>query len=313
VDSCGTCRKIQNKLANQIFQPMNFKGLQIVLQGDVVEWCRDKRLITSHHTCRHCRIPLSLIKDTDSPDGMTWRCKSCRIKESIRKDSLFYASHMSISQILELLYWFSIKLPVTQAAHECGINPNTAVEYYKIFRGICVEISLGGEILGGEGKIVEIDEMKLGKRKFHRGKRVDGQWCFGGIERRENKDDPIRCFIIPVEDRSKTTLLPIIQNNIKDGTTIYSDCWKSYDCLKDEGYIHASVNHFLHFKDPVTNVHINNVEGMWNQVRRSLPKFGTRKEHYSKHLAEFVVRNRYRGENFFELLINRLHEFVSWD
>jgi len=39
------------------------------------------------------------------------------------------------------------------------------------------------EKLGGPGKIVEIDESKFGRRKYHRGHHVDGQWVFGGIER----------------------------------------------------------------------------------------------------------------------------------
>ena len=273
---------------------MNFKDLEQVLRGDVIDWCMTRHLLQNKFSCRACRKPLSLISDTSNVDGKVWRCKNCRSKTSIRKDSLFFGSHLSIGTVLELLYWFSHRMPVTQASFECGVSESTGVDYYKIFRKIMIEVSLGGEKTGGEGCIVEIDEMKLGKRKFHRGKRVEGQWCFGGVLRRTNKDDPIHCFIVPVEDRSRKTLLPIIQQYIFDGTTIYSDCWKAYDCLNDEGFNHLNVNHSLHFKDPETGVHTNHIEGMWNQVKRSLPKFGTRKDLYGGHFAEFIVRNRYK-------------------
>ena len=36
-------------------------------------------------------------------------------------------------------------------------------------------------ILGGEGIMVQVDETKLGKRKFHRGHRVDGVWVIVGV------------------------------------------------------------------------------------------------------------------------------------
>ena len=45
-----------------------------------------------------------------------------------------------------------------------------------------VTIQRNSEKLGGEGKVVQIDESKVGKRKYHRGHRVEGQWVFGGIE-----------------------------------------------------------------------------------------------------------------------------------
>jgi len=38
-------------------------------------------------------------------------------------------------------------------------------------------------IIGGEGKTVEIDEAKIGHRKYNRGRLLKGQWVFGGIER----------------------------------------------------------------------------------------------------------------------------------
>ena len=37
--------------------------------------------------------------------------------------------------------------------------------------------------LGGPGMIVEIDEAKFGRRKYHRGCLVDGHWVLGGVER----------------------------------------------------------------------------------------------------------------------------------
>ena len=66
--------------------------------------------------------------------------------------------------------------------------------------------------IGGVGKIVEIDESKFGKRKYHRGRRVDGVWVFGGIERES------RCFMVSVEDRTAATLIPIIKQYILPGT-----------------------------------------------------------------------------------------------
>jgi transposase-like protein len=97
-------------------------------------------------------------------------------------------------------------------------------------------------VLGGEGIIVEIDEAKFGKRKYNRGRLIEGQWCFGGLERGTKKT-----FFVPVERRDKYTLLECIKKWIKPGTTIYSDCWKAYDCLDDEGYIHHTVNHSVEF------------------------------------------------------------------
>lgn len=60
--------------------------------------------------------------------------------------------------------------------------------------------------IGGPGMIVEIDETKVGKRKYNRGHRVEGQWVFGGICR-ETGD----VFMIPVPDRTRATLKPLIE------------------------------------------------------------------------------------------------------
>ena len=52
---------------------------------------------------------------------------------------------------------------------------------------------------------MQINESKIGKRKYHQGHVVRGQWVLGGIE-----EELCKCFIVKVEDRSKTTLLQVI-------------------------------------------------------------------------------------------------------
>ena len=55
---------------------------------------------------------------------------------------------------------------------------STIVDYYNFAREVCVcVLEKDSEQIGGPGKIVEIDESKFGKRKYHRGRRVDGSGC----------------------------------------------------------------------------------------------------------------------------------------
>ncbi|PSN54556.1 hypothetical protein C0J52_07111 [Blattella germanica] len=82
--------------------------------------------------------------------------------------------------------------------------------------------------IGGPGHIVEIDESKFGKRKCLKGKRVAGEWIFGGVDRGTKE-----IFIASVDNRKATTLFPVIQSRILPGTTIYSDCWSVYKKLQE--------------------------------------------------------------------------------
>lgn len=132
----------------------------------------------------------------------------------------------------------------------------TCTDWASFCREVCFDAAITHRRPnGGPNKIVEIDESKFGRRKYHRSHRVEGQWVFGGVERESG-----RVVMVPVERRDKETLLQLIKEWILPGTTIHSDCWKANNCLNDEGYRHLSVNHSLHFKDPATGVHTNTNE-----------------------------------------------------
>ena len=221
---------------------------------------------------------------------------------SFRKFSFFSSSKLSLSTITEIIYYWTYKLQQDFVIHETGLSNHTVVDFYNFLREVCsVILQEQSEAIGGPGKIAEIDESKFGKRKYNRGKRVDGVWVFGGIERDSTPPKP---FFVPVSDRSAATLIPIIKRWILPGTTILSDCWKAYSSLEKEGFIHDTVNHNLHFITE-SGTHTNNIESCWNSLKKSLPKYGTAKQLYHSYFVEYCLCKKFintSNDKFLEVL-----------
>ena len=66
--------------------------------------------------------------------------------------------------------------------------------------------------LGGPGTIIQIDESKFGKRKFNRGRRVEGHWVLGAIQ---NGSEDFRLIVCPDNIRNAETSIPIIKQHIR--------------------------------------------------------------------------------------------------
>jgi hypothetical protein len=112
---------------------------------------------------------------------------------------------------------------------------------------------------------VEIDESKFGRRKYNRGHPVEGCWVFGGVERTPER----RCFAVPVLRRDAATLIPLIRRFIRPGSTIISDLCGAYNFIPND-YQRLTVNHSLHFVDPITLAHTNHIEATWNSMKRRI-------------------------------------------
>ena len=63
-------------------------------------------------------------------------------------------------------------------------SSRVVTDFFGHFRQLVVQ-SLDEQacIIGGPNIVVEIDETKMGKRKYHRGHRVDRVWLLGGVEK----------------------------------------------------------------------------------------------------------------------------------
>lgn len=173
-------------------------------------------------------------------------------------------------------------------------------------RDICAQYFIDHPaIIGGPGVEVEIDESKFGKRKFHRGRVVEGHWVFGGTERTTGE-----CFLVEVEHRDTATLLPLIQHHIRPGSIVYSDEWKAYSRItQTTGMPHATVNHSLNFVDPNTGAHTQGVEAMWSSCKRMMREEKTMHSNlFESYLPEFMWRRRFGGAESFSNIVMHIAE-----
>ncbi|KAG5679537.1 hypothetical protein PVAND_009097 [Polypedilum vanderplanki] len=245
------------------------------------------------------KLVVSVAKDGDN---FRWRCyntvriskkapKKCNYSRSLTSGT-FFSSHLSIVDICKFLVLWVQNASLLVIKNETEITAQkTLVDWSSMSREVLFDaFILNAKPLGGIGRTIEIDESKFGRRKYNRGKRVEGQWIFGLLER-ETGD----IILVPVEKRDRDTLIPIIQKYVLPGSTIISDFWKSYDTLNDLGYQHLKVNHSITFKDPETGANTNRIESTWRAAKASYSSSGRRKSFYASYLAKYIFMKKCRS------------------
>ena len=131
-----------------------------------------------------------------------------------------------------------------------GCKRSTAEKYMTIIKNalhLDVEECLNTLVLGGDDVSVQVDESCVFSRKYNVGRELRTTkhgWVFGIVE---DKPDGL-LFLRMVKKKDSPTLKGLIQQHVREGTTVFSDSWPSYDGLdKINGYKHYKVNHKEHF------------------------------------------------------------------
>ncbi|GFT90714.1 mitotic-spindle organizing protein 2A [Trichonephila clavipes] len=139
-------------------------------QMNLLEWCMHENLISSRYECPKCGKNMVMRERKGTIDGYEWRCRMKGgenphdVCKSIRKGTWFSKSHLSVCDILILTHHFFGKSMNEFAVKDARVNKNTVVDWYMFCREVCMAAVLKeSEPLGGEGKIVEIDESMFGK------------------------------------------------------------------------------------------------------------------------------------------------------
>ncbi|ORD97049.1 hypothetical protein HERIO_1067 [Hepatospora eriocheir] len=171
--------------------------------------------------------------------------------------------------------------------------------------------------LGGEGKVVQIDESLFrGRRKYNRnrlllddfmeslddarcknnyGERVNGPWVFSMAEEGSRK---VKMFV--VEKRDRDSLPPLLLEHVDKNSIIHGDGCKAYSGLSTMFDDHKVVNYSENFVDPNTRCHIQLIECIWGQAKLKIikNKRGTTLTMLQSHLSFFCFYYHFNEESF---------------
>ena len=179
------------------------------------------------------------------------------------------------SRLIEL---FVAGATARTASSLVGVNKTTASYYFQRLRQLIYDHSEHLELLEGE---VEVDESYFGgRRKGKRGRGAAGKVPVFGLLKRNGK-----VFSVIIPDAKTGTLMPIIRQQVKPDSIVYTDTWRSYNALDISEFKHCRINHSKLFANERN--HINGIENFWNQAKRHMRKFnGIPRSHFHLFLKE---------------------------
>ena len=238
-------------------------------------------------------------------DG-NFRCKSCRKNFSCLVGTIFENTKLPLIKWFVAMYLISShKKGISSYQLSRDINVTQTTAWYMLQKIRTLYPQSDSEVFGGP---VECDEVYIGgkekwKHKSMRTPHTQGRSTetktpvFGMMERgvyiNANGDMEnityVHAFV--VEKTDKSTLLPIIQQFILEGSRIITDELNAYNGLRKLGYSHAVVKHGLE-EYANGDIFTNSIEGFWSHFRRMIS--GCYHDVSDAHLQQYINEAVYR-------------------
>jgi len=257
--------------------------------------------------CPDCNTPNPYYIKTQK----RWKCRDCRRQFSVKVESIFEDSPISLTKWLPAL-WLLVNCKNGISSHELArdlkVSQKTAWFMLHRLRLVLKAKDFGTKIGSNDGGEVEVDESFIGGKvsNMHRSranainkthtalmnKPVNVRYAnkaavMGMLDRKSRQ---VRAKVVPNVKRE--TLQNEILKNVKYGSKVYTDSAIAYDTLKRR-YIHDVVNHAEAYVKG--SVHTNGLENFWSLLKRNLS--GTYVAVEPFHLDRYLDEQMFRFNN----------------
>lgn len=229
----------------------------------------------------------------------SYSCDHCGYQISPTANTIFHKSPTPLTIWFYVIYLMAQTrggISAKQIERETGVTYKTAWRMCKQVRSALFE---DGEPFDGE---VEIDESYFGgKRTGKRGRGAEGKTPVVGMVERNGKLE-----VRTVENTKRSTIIPLVMSNVKQGSQIFTDEYPVYKCLPSFGFNHSAVQH----ADKVYvigNCHTNTIEGFWSQAKNGIKGVyhSVSSDYLQYYLDEYAFRYNHRKDTtpmFFSFL-----------
>lgn len=239
------------------------------------EFLVDSSLLSSSMKCV-CGNDMKIIKNKQLRDGRIWYCgkaglSRCKREKSVRHSSIFTGSKLRKATILMLCYELFQGSSENSLRKDLGVFTHCISDWRQCITEVLLNfIETNTEKVGGHGKVVEVIEAKMWRKKITRGNFYAGQKVFGGIELGSG-----RIFLVAVFDTSAETLISLIEQWIEPETEIVSKCWDPVNRLGEEGCNHLMTKHSLHFLNYASDASTIDAEETLRNSKSNFPLQGS--------------------------------------
>lgn len=273
-----------------------------------LEYLTSVGILKAFHACPACGMMERKVPYKRNSDKQAWRCMTTRCTRykkytSLRVDSFLSGFSVPAHVFLNILWHWKKGNTQVEVQSDEQVSVDLVQKIYEKLRINCANYIAANQImLGGPGIRCQIDESLFRyKPKNHRGRAPENEkWVFGIAD---CSYVPAKIFLQSVQDRSASTLLPLISRVCRPGTIVVSDEWRAYLNVSSLGFEHRTVNHSIYFVDPTNGNHTQNIESYWGKAKLRVNKMkGVLGDKIVSYLNEWMWRDNFLNDDFLNIV-----------
>lgn len=112
---------------------------QISTPEQSITWLAKRRLLHNMALCEICNNPATFNHYDNGIDKFRWKCSGCNWTQSVRHNSYFSKSHVSLQKLIQLTYFWALDMPMHIIEDELELSSHTIIDWCNFNRDLCCE------------------------------------------------------------------------------------------------------------------------------------------------------------------------------